>query len=785
MADPADADQRPRRAYEGFGGKVGRTVVESTPWWAPEVHAPERAPNIVVVLCDDMGFSDIGCYGAEIDTPNIDRVANEGIRYTDFHVEPSCSPTRAALLTGLNPHAVGFGIPGVPGLADPGFPGYSWQLSDDAATVAEILHDNGYATLAVGKWHLSRGIDTHEGSSTTSWPTRRGFDRYYGNWGCPNQHQPEEIWSDNHIVRLDQYPDDYYYMDDLTDQAISMIRGVRMGQPTKPFFLYFAHSAPHAPLNATPADMAKYLGRYDTGWDVVREQRFERQKALGIIESGTRLAPRNSERGAEVRAWVSLSRRERELFARYMEVYASMVDHIDQQLGRLRAAIEQMGEWDNTLFLFTSDNGASKEGGELGTSQYGDLIFRLMVSLMGEGLTADERVELDYRVFDLIGGPRTLSHYPRGWGMVGSTPFRLYKGATHAGGHHVPLIVSWPDRLVERGTIRQQYVHITDVLPTLLDVIGIEAPTERNGISLREMAGVSFGQTFNNANAESEHTDQYTESQGSRGYRRGGWETVTLHHPLRPINDDEWELYHLAEDPTELDDLAGADPERVKELGAAWEEAAWANQVFPLSEGSGAMFLARAPYEEDYAQPLTIYPGSPTLASWRARWLMEMRSFVVRTRFHFSPGDEGTLFAHGGQGGGYGLYVENGGLLFVNNGYGQMTELDAGRVPAGDVEVVVDVTALAGFRWDLAVLVNGDRTTGAEKLPMLAMYAPVGGIDIGIDRRTPVSWRIYEDHGCFPYGGEMVSVTYEPGPWAPDMGPDRLEKVRQFVSAVE
>lgn len=777
--DAADMSTDAVKPYEGFQGRVGRTVIESTPWWAPERNAPEGAPNIVVVLCDDLGFADIGCFGSEIDTPNLDRLAAEGLRYSDFHVEPTCSPTRAALLTGLNPHAVGYGMPGVPGMADPGFPANTWQLSDDVPTIAEILRDNGYATMAVGKWHLSRPIDTHEASSTTSWPTRRGFDRYYGHWGCPNQLQPDEMWSDNQLLTFDTYPDGYYYMDDLTDHAISMIRSVRTSHPTKPYFLYFAHSAPHAPLNATPADLEKYRGAYEAGWDAIREQRFERQKSLGIIDDSTRLAPRNSEPGLAVKPWDELSPLAKKLFARYMEVYAAMVDHIDQTFGRLRSAIEQMGEWENTIVLFTSDNGASREGADLGTSQYGDLIFQGMLSLRGEDLPVDERLEVDDQFFDLIGGPQTLAHYPQGWAMAGNTPFRLYKGATHAGGHQVPMILSWPRRISEPGTVRRQFVHITDVLPTMLDFIGIDRPEQRNGRTVRDLAGTSFGATVDDPAVPSRHTEQYTECLGSRRYYKDGWETVTNRaFPRREGDDEGWELYHLEVDPTEIDDLSADDPGRVKELSTAWEDAAWANQVFPVYDPSGAMFLARAPYEAVYAQPVDIFAGSPTVSAWRSRWFMEGRSFTVRALFTYAEGQAGTIFAHGGQGGGYGLYVEDGRLLYVNNGYGTMTELDGGALAEGAVDALVDVTATAGFRWDVEVSVNGVPVAKVERLPMLAMYAPVGGIDIGIDRRSPVSWRLYERYGAFPYTGTMDKITYTPGEWSPDMGPDRLEQLR-------
>ncbi|MCP5402609.1 MAG: arylsulfatase [Novosphingobium sp.] len=768
-------------AYPGFKGEIGRTALESKPWWPPEKRAPDKAPNIIVLMCDDLGFADLGCFGAEIDTPNIDKLASEGVRYTNYHSEPTCSPTRAALLTGINPHAVGYGVPSVPGGADPGFPGYSWQLADDAATSAEILKDAGYATLAVGKWHLSRPIDTHEFTSTTSWPTKRGFDRYYGEWGCPNLHQPGEIWSDNHIVQTDQYPDDYFYTDDLTDNAISMIRSVRQGDPDKPFYLYLALSSPHAPMNAKKQDMMKYRGRFDEGWDKIRQARFERQKELGITAPDTRLPARNTDPGWVAEPWDELSDRERDLQARYMECYAALVDNIDQCFGRLRQAVEQMGEWDNTIVVFTSDNGANREGALTGSTQYGDLIFRVMQERANYQAAGGDQLELDYKYYkdDEIGGPQTQPDYAYGWAMAGNTPFRYYKSSTYAGGHQVPFIISWPKGVAANGGIRSEYVHVTDILPTILDLTGLEHPREMDGRKLQEMTGVSFAHTLHDAKAKSHHREQYTESTGSRRYYRDGWALVTLHQPMHPIDDSEWHLYNLMDDPTEIDDLAAKYPDKVREMSEAWERAAWKNKVFPLNEGSGVIFMSRAPYEERYAQPLTLYQDSPTVPAWRARWLMEGRSFTVRNAFAYAPGDAGTLFKHGGQGGGYGLYVEDGRLLFVLNGYGRMTELQSGQLSSGNHEVSIAINALRGWRWDIELHVDGKLAASSENLPMLAMLAPIGGIDVGIDRRSPISWRLYQENGAFPYTGKIATVRYEPGEWAPDMAPHWADEMRQ------
>ncbi len=445
-----------QEGYAGFEGSVGRVFATSEPWWPPRPTAPEGAPNIVVILVDDLGYADLGCYGSEIATPNIDRLAAGGLRYTNFHSAPMCSPTRASLLTGMEPHLAGVGTVAH---SDPGFPGYAMEIADDVVTLPETLRAAGYATYMVGKWHLSKDSDQSDAGPRDSWPCQKGFDRYYGVLDAfTNLHQPHRLVSDNQAVETDSYPDDYYFTDDITDRAIAMMKAGKASDPTKPFFTYIAHGAVHAPLHAPAEAIARQKGRYDAGWDALREERFRRQQELGIVVPDTELAPRNTEPGNDVQAWDTLPPEHREVFARHMEVFAAMVETVDASTGRVLAALEEMGELDNTLVIFTSDNGASREGEEMGTSSY-------MVHLL-----AGDDIDADRARLDLMGGPQTSPHYPRGWAMAGNTPFRLYKINTHAGGHTVPFIVNWPSRLRDQaGTLRRQYAHVSDLMPTFLD----------------------------------------------------------------------------------------------------------------------------------------------------------------------------------------------------------------------------------------------------------------------------------------------------------------------------
>ena len=782
-ADAAGWPDDPAAAYSGFEGEVGRIFSTSKPHWPRPPTAPEGAPNVIVVMADDLGFSDLGCYGSEIATPELDRFAAEGLRYTNFHVNPMCSPTRASLLTGLNAHMAGMGT--VPH-SDPGFPGYAHELRDNAVTMAEAFRESGWTTLMAGKWHLTKDSCLSDGAPKHSWPLQRGFDRFYGILDAfTNFHQPHRLYEDNHHLNVDDYPDGYYFTDDLTDRALAMIDELRSSHPTRPFLLYFAHGAVHAPLQAPAADIERYRGRYDAGWDQVRAERFARQRELGVVPERAVLPPRNSEELHDVKPWNELSSTEQELFARYMEVYAAMVDNVDQNFGRLRRHLESIGEWDNTITLFASDNGGSREGRRIGTSAY----FRTLLTQVRK--TDLEVVEVDHSRLGLLGGPRALAHYPRGWGMVSCTPFRLYKINTHRGGHSVPLIINWPARLADAdaagGRLRTQYQHVTDVFPTLAELAGVPVPAARPGAAAPAPApaGASFASSLGDPSAESTHPEQYYELMGHRGLYRDGWSAVTCHRPRRPFSQDRWELHDLADDPTEARDLADAHPERLAELQQAWEAAAWANQVFPLDEGNAVKMIMRPPWYAAWASGVRLRPGTPTLERWRSQQLIFARSFDVTAELQWQPGHAGVLVAHGDQGGGYSLYVEDDRLFYAHNAYGDMTVLDCGPLAPGAARVELSVTNAGNLAWNARVSVDGGSVGEAPGLVGLMAMAPFEGVDVGIDRRSPVSWDLYERFGPFPYSGSLTAVEYRPGELAPDAGPLFLDYLREAGTRFE
>ncbi|MGB2756847.1 MAG: arylsulfatase [Acidimicrobiia bacterium] len=760
--------------YEHFEGTLGRTFAGSQGWWPPRPTPRPDAPNIVIVLVDDLGYSDLSCYGSEIPTPNIDALAQAGVQWTNFHVTPMCSPTRAALLTGVNSHRAGAGHVAN---SDPGFPGYASELADDVLTMPEILRSAGYATMALGKWHLTKDADMSDAAPKKSWPLQRGFDRYYGFLDAfTNLHHPHRLVEDNHVVEIDEYPEGYYLTDDLTEKALDMIAQVKASDPARPFFCYLAEGAVHAPLHCKPEDLARHSGKYDVGWDEIRAARHRRQLELGVIPANTPLPPRNREPGDDVPAWDELLPEDQELYARYMEVYAAMVDNVDQNVGRLRAGLAELGQLDNTIFIFLSDNGASREGEAMGTSAY-------LRSLVSKNVASIEDPQADRERIDLLGGPRTMTHYPRGWAMASNTPWRLYKINTHAGGHSVAFLMSWPTHsgAVPVGERRNQWAFVTDLLPTLLELAGVDRANDRNGVPVQPLAGVSFVPSLADAAASHPHTEQYFEINGHRGFYEDGWEIVTRHDALTPFGDFEWELYNLHEDPAEINNQAATEPTRVAAMAAKWEQAARDNQVYPLDEGSRIRYVVRPPYEDPYREPVRIPRRAHTLERYRSQLLIQWRAFTVDIELDFHTGDRGTLIAHGDQGGGYALVVDEGDeLVFVQNAYGVMIEMPAGTLAQGTTHVQLTVSAPGGWKWDVTVGVDGAQRCQREGLIMLMAMAPFCGIDVGIDRGSPVSWERYERFGANRFTGTLHAATWTPGELAPDAGSNFVEILREI-----
>ncbi|MCB1273059.1 MAG: arylsulfatase [Leucobacter sp.] len=767
MKDPRAA----ARGYEGFPFEVTERVATTERAWKRPRTAPEGAPNVVLILADDLGFSDTGPYGSEIRTPHLDALAADGVTFTNYHTNPVCSPARASLLTGINSHRAGFAEVAH---ADPGFPNNVLELPDDAPTIAESFRAAGYSTIAVGKWHLAKESNMHEGADQHSWPLQRGFDRYFGHLdGFTQLFHPHRLYVDNSLFEPDPR-DESYLTDVLTDRAISYLSGVRANEPHKPFFLYFAHTAVHAPLQAKEEDIERYRGVYEAGWERLREARFAAQLAAGIVAESAAL-PADDDPGYEVAAWDELSPAQRALYARYMSVYAGAVDNMDQNLGRLVDYLKASGDYENTIFAFTSDNGASGEGGAEGTRSY----FSKFVHDVA--LPEDWRVDLD-TALEAVGGPRSAVHYPRGWARVSATPYRYFKGHTYGGGVRAPLIVSWQRGLGEAPVngrrLSGAFAHVTDLGLALLELAGVDRLGERHGLPAMEPDGAPAAilEGLGRALEPDDDRAQYWECYGRRGLVSGRYKIVTEHDELRDFADDPWHLYDLVEDPAEHHDLAAERPELVRELEAQWYREAWANTVFPINDDDTGGRV-RPSFEARLAEPITLLPTTPPLERYRSSRLTSLRSFEIIAEFGPAEGrtlDEaaGVLVAHGDQGGGYLLAVADGEASFAYNEYGRMHRISvpiaagASSDAGAPVRIAVRAQAIEGLRWRIVL----DAGAGAAELPPVMQFvglAPFSGISVGRDAGNPVDWETHERFGEYPFTGRLIGVRYEPGESAP------------------
>jgi len=558
-----------------YQGVVGRTLAESKEWWPEPVKAPASAPNVVWILIDDVGFGAAGTFGGLISTPTFDSLANNGLRYTNFHTCAICAPTRSALLTGRNSasvHESGFSHVS----ASAGFPGWDGRVPATAGTIAEILRDNGYNTFAVGKYGITPDEEASDLGPFDRWPTGKGFDHFFGFLGSQTDQYKPDLVEDQAHVR----PDGRHLSDQITDKAIFYIDRQKKIDPKKPFFLYYAPGATHAPHQVDKFWSDKYKGKFDEGWDVYRQQVFERQKKLGVIPANAVLPDRNP----EIKAWDSLTPEEKKLYARFMEVYAGYLTYTDFEVGRLVNHLKEIGQFDNTLiFISIGDNGASKEGTQHGVIERSSLY---------KTQSDPDNIAYNIAKSDEIGTPAaTNGNYPLGWAQAADTPFKYWKeDANSEGGTHNPLIVSWPSHIKDKGGIRYQYSHVIDLLPTTLDLLAIKAPEQIRGIKQQPIEGFSFADSIDNADAPWHHTTQYYYIFGSRSIYDNGWkaelaypnEVLVNNAAVNPaLDESKWELYNLKDDPTERIDLAKSNPDKLAQLKAEFEEQAQSHHLYP------------------------------------------------------------------------------------------------------------------------------------------------------------------------------------------------------------
>ncbi|KUL55383.1 hypothetical protein ADL22_00350 [Streptomyces sp. NRRL F-4489] len=712
-----------------FPGRIGRTVAESTPWWPAAAPDGPAGPNVLAVVLDDTGWADFGCFGSEIHTPTIDALAGRGLRYTDFHVTPLCSPTRAALLTGRNHHAIGMRF-----LADTdtGFPNSRGRVDPDVPMLPELLRAQGYGTYLVGKWHLAPLHEVTPAGPHHNWPLGRGFDRFYGFLdGCTDQYAPE-LYEDNHPVTPPADPG-YHLSEDLADRAIGYVSDHVAFRAGQPFFLQLAFGATHAPFQAPRAYIDPYLPVFEKGWDRTRADRLRRQIDLGVAPPGTELAPRNP----GVAPWDALDEDRRRLYTHLQAAYAGFLEHADAQLGRLVAALDRLGQLDNTLVLVLSDNGASREGGPDGA-----------VDINGPYGGSRQDVATQLTRLDRIGGPDGPAHYPEGWAMAGNTPFRRYKQYVDLGGVRSPLVVSWPAGIPARGEVRTQFVHAIDVAPTVLDVIGATSVATD---------GRSAAATFTDPEAPAPRDTQYWEMLGHRAVWHRGWKAVTEHRQGVPYEDDTWRLYDTTTDFSECHDLAAAHPERLAALRELWWREAEANQVLPLDDRSLAELLGlRPPHGLAGRRRLELRPGHGhvPISSLVTGTDRSMR-ITARLRGR-RPDDEGVLLASGSCQGGYVLYLRNGRLAFEHHALGERVVCRADtEAPTGDCAVGFTLSR-AGDRSAEVTLVQAGRTVGKAAIPVTSPHLSFWGLDAG---RDPVSQVSSAYEGEFPFPADVLDAV--------------------------
>ena len=721
-----------------FTGRIGRSYRESVPMWRDTPSPPAEAPNIVIVVLDDVGYGQLGCFGSPIDTRTINALASRGLRYSNFHVTALCSPTRASLLTGRNHHSVGMGC-----LAnfDNGFPSGRGEISHSAATISEMLRLHGYNTYAIGKWHVAPTRELSAAGPYDQWPLGRGFDRFYGFLDASTDQWAPELWYDSH--RIEPVPREGYHLSaDLVDHAVEFLTDHLFAAPDKPFLLYLAFGACHTPHHAPRDAIERYRGVFDDGWDVIRTEILSRQKQLGLVPPTTELPPPNP----GVRPWNQLNPQERQLFARMQEVYAGFLDHTDAELERLIAFLDETKCLEDTIVLVLSDNGTSAEGGDFGTPN----AYRSYAEVP---ITFEESVAS----LDQLGGPSTHPHYPTGWAQAGNTPLRYYKTHTYGGGIRAPFIVHWPKYITEPGGIRSQFHFVADVVPTLLEAVGIQAPSVFAGIPQLPIEGTSMLYSVNDAAAPTRKAVQYFEMLGNRGLWQDGWKAVTEPIPGDDFELDRWRLYHLDEDYSECWDLSDEEPDLLRRLVERWWVEAGKYNVLPLDDRFYDRVDARPSDAEQ--RSFTFLPGTQALPPEASPDIFD-RSFSITA--HVERGDEkaeGVLLAQGGRSG-FSFFVKGSRLVFDYNLAGKHFVLKSEHpLPLGTVELRL-VMRKTGTRSAYGTLLVNGHSSGGRDFETLANRFGTNWLQCG--RNSPIA--VSDDYEPpFVFSGLLRKVVVELG----------------------
>ena len=768
-----------------FKGTINLDVRDSTPDWGPyeQPKAPEGAPNVLFIVWDDTGFGALEPFGGPIEMPTMKRLADGGLRYTQFHTTAICSPTRASLLTGRNHTTVGMACIAE---ATTGFPGSNGHIPFETATIAEVLAERGYNTYMCGKWHCVAEDETNMASSKRNWPTGRGFERYYGFLGGETNEWYPDLVQDQQFIDQPYDPpkdaaewaeglgDKYHLSKDLADRAIAMIADAKQVAPEKPFFMYFCPGANHAPHQPPKEWADKYKGKFDEGYEAIREKILQRQKEMGIVPANTELSPINPLAGLKsvdgkeqspfdvVRPWDSLSEDEKAIMRRMAEVYAGYSNYSDHEVGRLIDYLEQTGELDNTLIVWLSDNGASGEGGPNGSINE-NKFFNGVMDEMKDNLAK----------LDVLGSPETYNHYSTGWAMAFNTPCKMFKRHTWEGGVADPMIVHWPAGIKARGELRDQYAHCSDVVPTVYECLGIEPPEEVKGYTQWPLEGTSFRYSFDNAAAKTQKPSQFYVMLGTRAIWRDGWKADALHAGAPAdwshFASDKWALYHVEEDRSEMHDLAGKHPELLGELIDLWHWQAGKYFGLPLDDRTALEVLTTPrPQMSPPRDRYVYYPNTlevPEAVAVNIRG----RSYKIAAEVDLTAKAQGVIIAHGAQFGGHALYIKDGTLKYVYDylGMGAQTVVSDVTVPAGQHVLGVEFTKqdqTAGAALGTLNLYIDSKAAGELKnvKTQLGKFNLCGeGLNVGRDGGAPVTG---DYPGTRPWaftGGTIINVTVD------------------------
>jgi arylsulfatase A-like enzyme len=749
-----------------FGGEINLQASQSKPYWPPQVVPPQGAPNILLIMTDDQGYGVSGTFGGVIPTPSMDRIAKMGLRYTQFHSTALCSPTRAAIITGRNHHSVGFGIISE---QSTGYPGYDSVIGVENATIGTILKQNGYATSWFGKNHNTPSYQYSAAGPYDQWPIGMGFDYFYGFMGGEtDQWTPYLFQNTTQIFPWIGKPG-YNLTTDLADEAIAHMKKLNASAPDKPFFVYYVPGGTHSPHQPTKEWIDKFKGKFDMGWNALREQIFANQKRLGVIPANTQLTPWPD----DLKKWDTLTADETRLFARQAEVFAAYAAYTDNEIGRVIQAVEDMGKLDNTLIIYISgDNGTSPEGTTVGTPNQ-------MTAYNG---ILDLPVAEQMKAYDAWGLPPTYPHMSVAWSWAFDTPFKWTKEvASHFGGTRQGMAIAWPNRIKDAGGIRTQFHHMIDIVPTLLEATGIPAPVMVNGIAQKPIEGVSMAYTFDkaNANAPSTRTTQYFEMFANRAIYHDGWIAATT-PPAPPwllgtaklpqdvINGYKWELYNLTEDYSEANDLAAKMPDKLREMQELFLVEAAKYNVFPLDNSVLPRIIAPRPSATAGRNVFTYSGEMPGLPDSDAPSILN-KSYTITADVEIPQGGaEGMLVTLGGRFGGYGFYLLKGKPVFLYN----FLDLERFRWDGQQALAPGKHTLVFDFKYDgpgfgkggTGVLRVDDKDVATRKVPHTIPFlmAIDETFDVGVDTRTPVDDKEYQVP--FRFTGKLNKLTFKLGP---------------------